>query len=191
MCRLYHALRQPTRLCAAPPASTPLSDKMVEKVRGLKAETPKRVWNRDVTNVTGIMGIMGFCKCVKNELGSTSGQTNIFKRFTCHLQMAHVTSQTGRILTTIFGVHCKVKTGNIIVLKWNLQLSEVWFLCKCKAMDGSQFIIRQIPLVRQKNISALFKIRLGINITKQFQIIPACNKKTQFLFHKNLYFIPQ
>ena len=54
LCRLYHALRRPTRLGAARPVSQLLSVKMVKKVRGPKAEPPKQVLNRDVMHVTGI-----------------------------------------------------------------------------------------------------------------------------------------
>ena len=58
LCRLYHALRQPTRLGTARPVSTQLSVKIVKKVGGPKAEPPKRVRNRDVIHVTGITGII-------------------------------------------------------------------------------------------------------------------------------------
>ena len=40
LCWFYNALRQPAGLCAARPISTPLLDKMVEKVRSPKAGTP-------------------------------------------------------------------------------------------------------------------------------------------------------
>ena len=57
LCRLYHALCQPTRLGTARPVSTPLSVKIVKEVVSPKAEPPKRVQNRDVMHVTGITGM--------------------------------------------------------------------------------------------------------------------------------------
>ena len=53
LCRLYHALHQPTHLGTARPVSTPLSVKIVKKVGGPKAEPPKWVRNRDIMHVTG------------------------------------------------------------------------------------------------------------------------------------------
>ena len=68
LCRLSHALRQPTRLGTARPVSTPLSVKIVKKVGGLKAEPPKRVRNRDVIHVTGKTSILyGFILCSTNS----------------------------------------------------------------------------------------------------------------------------
>ena len=40
LCKLYHALRQQTRLGTARPVSTPLSVEIVKKVGGPKAEQP-------------------------------------------------------------------------------------------------------------------------------------------------------
>ena len=57
LCRLYHALRQPTRLGTVRPVSTPLSVKIMKKVGGPKAKPAKRVQNRDVIHVTGITSI--------------------------------------------------------------------------------------------------------------------------------------
>ena len=57
LCRLYHALRQPTRLGTVRPVSTPLSVRIMKKVGGPKAEPPKRVQDHDVMHVTGITSV--------------------------------------------------------------------------------------------------------------------------------------
>ena len=79
LCRLYHALRQPTCLGTARPISTPLSVKIGRKVGSPKAEPPKRVRNRDVMRVTGTTSIDTAGHCTRNtaELPSNSGTRSI------------------------------------------------------------------------------------------------------------------